>query len=89
MLIAIVGPSALYSPFSDNPCSTKKIRLVQYLRHFFKLRSPDSSEDDGDDSKWMECWELVKPEQAATWTVSLAPGASQILVFAVSYKGEV
>ena len=77
-----------YSPFTVISCSAEKLRLVQCLRHFFRLRSPDSSEDEGDDSKRLDCWELAEPERAATWTVSVAPGGSH-LVFAVSYKGEV
>ena len=77
-----------YSQFYVISCSAEKLRLVQCLRHFFRLRSPDETEDDGDDSKQLDCWELAEPERAATWTVSVAPGGSH-LVFAVAYKGEV
>jgi hypothetical protein len=54
--------------------------------HFYKQRPINPDEDDGDDSKRLDCWELKDPHMAATWTTLLAPNAAH-LVFATSFKG--
>ena len=58
------------------------------LAHFFRQRPVDSDDDDGDDSKTLDCSELKDPNRAATWTILWAPHTSN-LVFATTFKGDV
>ena len=61
---------------------------MEVLDHFFRQRPVDSNDDDGDDSKTLDCWELKDPNRAATWTTLWAPHTSN-LVFAMTFKGDV
>ena len=61
---------------------------MEVLDHFFRQRPIDSDDDDGDDSKTLDCWELKDPGRAATWTTLWAPHTAN-LVFATTYKGNV
>ena len=61
---------------------------MEVLDHFFKQRPVDSDDDDGDDSKTLDCWELKDPNRAATWTTLWAPHTSN-LVFAMTFKGDI
>ena len=70
------------------PYSAKRTRLVEVLDHFFRQRPVDSDDDDGDDSKTLDCWELKDPNRAATWTTLWAPHTAN-LVFATTFKGDV
>ena len=48
----------------------------------------DSNEDDGEDSKTLDCWELKDPNMAATWMTVWEPHTAN-LVFTTTFKGEV
>ena len=48
----------------------------------------DSDDDDGDDSKTLDYWELKDPNRAATWTTLWAPHTAN-LVFAMTFKDDV
>ena len=48
----------------------------------------DSDDDDGDDSKTLDCWELKDPNKGATWTTLCAPHTAN-LVFATTSKGDI
>ena len=61
---------------------------MEVLDHFFKQQPVDSDDDDGDDSKTLDCWELKDPNRAATWTTLWAPHTSN-LVFATTFKDDV
>ena len=61
---------------------------MEVLDHFFRQRPVDSDDDDGDDSKTLDCWELKDPSRAATWTTLWAPHTAN-LVFATTFKGNV
>ena len=61
---------------------------MEVLDHFFRQRPVDSNDDDGDDSKTLDCWELKDPNRATTWTTLWAPHTSN-LVFATTFKGDV
>ena len=58
------------------------------LAHFFRQRPVDSDDNDGDDSKTLDYWELKDPNRAATWTILWAPHTSN-LVFATTFKDDV
>ena len=60
---------------------------MEVLDHFFRQRPVDSDDDNWDDSKTLECWELKDPNKAATWTL-WAPHTAN-LVFATTFKGDV
>ena len=68
--------------------SAERTRLVEVLDHFFRQRPVDSDDDDRDDSKTLDCWELKDPGRAATWTTLWAPHTAN-LVFATTFKGDV
>ena len=61
---------------------------MEVLDHFFRQQPMDSDDDDGDDSKTLDCWELKDPNRAATWTTPWAPHTAN-LVFATTFKGDV
>ena len=61
---------------------------MEVLHHFFRQRPVDSDDDDRDDSKILDCWELKDPNKAATWTTLWAPHTVN-LVFATTFKGNV
>ena len=61
---------------------------MKVLDHFFRQRPMDSDDDDGDDSKTLDYWELKDPNRAATWTTLWAPHIAN-LVFATTFKGDV
>ena len=61
---------------------------MEVLDHFFRQRPVDSDDDDGDDSKTLDCWKLKDPNRAAMWTTLWAPHTSN-LVFATTFKGDV
>ena len=61
---------------------------MEVLDHFFRQRPVDSDDDDGDDNKTLDCWELKDPNRAATWTTLWAPHTTN-LVFATTFKGDV
>ena len=65
-----------------------KTRLVEVLDHFFTQRPIDSDDDDGGDSKTLDCWELKDPNRAATWTTLWAPHTAN-LVFPMTFKSDV
>ena len=48
----------------------------------------DFDEDNGDDSKTLDCWELKDPNMAATWTIVWMPHTAN-LVFVTTFKGMV
>ena len=58
------------------------------LSHFFEQRAVDSNEDDNDDSKTLDYWELKDPNMAVPWTIVWAPHTAN-LVFATTFKVEV
>ena len=62
--------------------------MVEVLDHFFRQRPMDSDDDDKDDSKTLDCWELKDPNRAATWTTLWAPHTANV-VFATTFKGDV
>ena len=64
LILILQGKSYLTMFFV--PYSAEKTRLVEVLDHFFKQRSEDLDDDDGDDSKTLDCWELKDPNRAAT-----------------------
>ena len=68
--------------------SEEKLRVVRELKHFYKERARCSEDDDKDDIKLLECWELRDTHMATTWTTLLVPHRSH-LVFATNFKGEV
>ena len=70
------------------PYSAERTRLVEVLDHFFRQRPVDSDDDDGDDNKTLDCWELKDPSRAATWTTLWAPHTAN-LVFATTFKGNI
>ena len=70
------------------PYSAEKTRLVEVLDHFFRQQPVDSDDDDGDDSKTLDCWELKDPNRAAMWTTLWALHTAN-LVFATTFKGDV
>ena len=61
---------------------------MEVLDHFLRQRPVDSDDDDEDDSKTLDCWELKDPNRVATWTTLWAPHTSN-LVFATTFKGNV
>ena len=61
---------------------------MEVLDHFFRQQIVDSDDDDGDDSKTLDCWELKDPNRAATWTTPWALHTAN-LVFATTFKGDV
>ena len=61
---------------------------MEVLDHFFRQRPVVSDDDDRDDSKTLDCWELKDPNRAATWTTLWAPHTTN-LVFATTFKGDV
>ena len=61
---------------------------MEVFDHFFRQRPVDSDDDDGDDNKTLDCWELKDPNRAATWTTLWAPHTAN-LVFATTFKGDV
>ena len=61
---------------------------MEVLDHFFRQRAMDFDEDDGKDSKTLDCWELKDPNMVATWTILWAPHTTN-LVFTTTFKGEV
>ena len=61
---------------------------MEVLDHFFKQRTVDSDEDNGDDSNTLDCWELKDPNMATIWTTVWAPHTTN-LVFVMTFKGEV
>ena len=61
---------------------------MEVLDHFFKQRPVDSDDDDGDNSKTLDFWELKDPNRAAMWTTLWAPHTAN-LVFATTFKGSV
>ena len=61
---------------------------MEVLDHFFRQRPVDSNDNDGDDIKTLDCWELKDPNRAATWTTLWAPHTAN-LVFATTFKGDV
>ena len=61
---------------------------MEVLDHFFRQRPVDLDDDDGDDSKTLDCWELKDPGRAATWTTLWAPHIAN-LVFTTTFKGDV
>ena len=61
---------------------------MRELQHFYQQRAVSPDDDDGDDSKQLDCWELKDPSMAMTWTTLLAPHTAH-LVFATTFKGEV
>ena len=61
---------------------------MEVLDHFFRQRAMDSIEDDGDNNKTLDYWELKDPNMAATWTTMWAPHIAN-LVFVTTFKGEV
>ena len=61
---------------------------MEMLGHFFRQRAMDFDEDDGYDSKMLDCWELKDPNMAAIWTTVWAPHTAN-LVFATTFKGKV
>ena len=70
------------------PYSAERTRLVEVLDHFFRQRPVDSDDNDGDDNKTLDCWELKDPNRAATWTTLWAPHTAN-LIFATTFKGDV
>ena len=61
---------------------------MEVLDCFFRQQAVDSDEDDGDDSKTLDCWELKDPNMAATW-MTMWTSHTANLVFATTFKGEV
>ena len=61
---------------------------MEVLDHFFRQQPMDSNDDDGNDSKTLDCWELKDLNRAATWTTLWAPHTAN-LVFATTFKGDV
>ena len=61
---------------------------MEVLDHFFRQRPIDSDDDDGDDSKTLDCWELKDPNRAAMWTTLWAPHTAN-LVFTTIFKGDI
>ena len=41
---------------------------MEVLNHFFRQQAVGSDEDNGDNSKILDCYELEDPNMAATWT---------------------
>lgn len=72
----------------SSSCSAERNRVIGILNHFFQPRVLNSEEDDGDDSRSLDSWELKDPEMATTWTTLWAPHTSH-LVFATSFRGDV
>lgn len=60
--------------------------MVESLQHFYKLRLVDSDEDDGDYTKQLDCWELIDPTKATSWTTLWSPHTTN-LAFATSFVG--
>ena len=61
---------------------------MEVLNHFLRQQDVNSDNDDGDDSKTLDYWELKDPNMAATWTTVWAPHTTN-LVFATTFKGKV
>jgi len=69
--------------------SAEKIRVVELLRHFLNYgpeRLIDSDDDNGDDTKQLDCWELIDPTKATSWTTLWSPHTVN-LAFATSFGG--
>ena len=61
---------------------------MEVLDHFFRQQAENSDEDDSDDSKTLDCWELKDPNMAATWMTVWASHTAN-LVFVTTFKGKV
>ena len=61
---------------------------MEVLKHFFRQRVVNSNEDDNDDSKTLDCWELKDPNMATMWTTKWAPHTTN-LVFSTTFKSKV
>ena len=68
--------------------SAEKTRLVEVLDYFFRQQPVDLDDDDGDDIKTLDCWELKNPNRVAMWTTLWAPHTAN-LVFAMTFKRDV
>lgn len=58
------------------------------LKHFFKRRQVDLEEDDGDDTKQLECWELKDPSKTVSWTALWAAHTPHLTI-ATSFAGNI
>ena len=61
---------------------------MEVLDYFFRHQAMDSNEDDGDDSKTLDSWELKDPNMAPTWMTVWALHTAN-LVFPTTFKGKV